>query len=119
MDHTLIDESASFTDAGWGLDRRVSKAVMKLGFVNPTLVQSRAVPLALEGKDLLVRARTGSGKTLAYSMPLLHKILAGVRSRCLTHGPSASEARFQCLPRCLPASTRLPLKSVQKQQIRS
>lgn len=38
-------------------------------------VQSKAIPLALEGKDLLVRARTGSGKTAAFSLPLLHKIL--------------------------------------------
>jgi ATP-dependent RNA helicase DDX56/DBP9 len=38
-------------------------------------VQSKAIPLALEGKDLLVRARTGSGKTAAFGLPLLHKIL--------------------------------------------
>jgi len=38
-------------------------------------VQSKAIPLALQGKDLLVRARTGSGKTAAFSLPLLHKIL--------------------------------------------
>ncbi|KAI9918290.1 hypothetical protein PsorP6_011706 [Peronosclerospora sorghi] len=34
-----------------------------------------AIPLALQGKDLLVRARTGSGKTAAFALPLLHKIL--------------------------------------------
>ena len=58
-----------------GLDSRLTKAVAKCGFVHPTLVQSKSIPLALAGKDLLVRARTGSGKTAAYSLPMLAKIL--------------------------------------------
>ncbi len=37
--------------------------------------QTQAIPLALEGKDLLVKAKTGSGKTAAYAIPMLHKIL--------------------------------------------
>lgn len=44
-------------------------------FVHATLVQVHCIPLALQGKDLLVRARTGSGKTAAFALPLLHKIL--------------------------------------------
>ncbi|DAZ92961.1 TPA: hypothetical protein N0F65_006280 [Lagenidium giganteum] len=44
-------------------------------FVYATLVQVHCIPLAMQGKDLLVRARTGSGKTAAFSLPLLHKIL--------------------------------------------
>ncbi|CAN0290373.1 unnamed protein product, partial [Laminaria digitata] len=38
----------------FGLDRRLMKAVAKIGFVYPTLVQSKCIPLALKGKDLLV-----------------------------------------------------------------
>jgi ATP-dependent RNA helicase DDX56/DBP9 len=52
------------------------KAVSRLGYVYPTLVQARAVPLGLAGKDLLVRAKTGSGKTAAYGLIALHKVLA-------------------------------------------
>ncbi|CAM9713100.1 unnamed protein product, partial [Choristocarpus tenellus] len=59
----------------FGLDRRLIKACAKMGFVYPTLVQSKCIPLALQGKDLLVRARTGSGKTAAFALPLLQKIL--------------------------------------------
>ena len=40
------------------------------------VVQAAGIPKALEGKDLIARARTGSGKTLAYLLPALHKILA-------------------------------------------
>ncbi|KAK5669934.1 hypothetical protein BDV3_004046 [Batrachochytrium dendrobatidis] len=57
------------------LDPRIQRAVAKLGFVQPTLVQAKAIPLALEGKDILARARTGSGKTAAYCIPIIQKIL--------------------------------------------
>mmetsp|Transcript_4140 Transcript_4140/g.5737 ORF Transcript_4140/g.5737 Transcript_4140/m.5737 type:complete len:716 (+) Transcript_4140:181-2328(+) len=59
-----------------GLDVRLRKALSRLGYVRPTLVQSKCLPLAIQsGRDLLVRARTGSGKTLAYCLPILQKIL--------------------------------------------
>ena len=38
--------------------------------------QSKSIPLALEGKDVLVKAKTGSGKTAAYAIPVLHKLLS-------------------------------------------
>ncbi|XP_044737498.1 probable ATP-dependent RNA helicase DDX56 [Chrysoperla carnea] len=57
------------------LDDRILKAIAKLGWVKPTLIQERAIPLLLEGKDVLVRARTGSGKTAAFSIPVIQKIL--------------------------------------------
>ncbi|NWT63496.1 DDX56 helicase, partial [Erythrocercus mccallii] len=58
-----------------GLDARLLRAVAELGWAVPTAIQARAIPLALEGRDLLARARTGSGKTGAYGLPLLHKLL--------------------------------------------
>lgn len=59
-----------------GLDDRLLKAISKLGWKSPTPIQERAIPLALEGKDILARARTGSGKTAAFSIPVIQKILA-------------------------------------------
>uniref|UniRef100_A0A8C2IWP2 Probable ATP-dependent RNA helicase DDX56 n=1 Tax=Cyprinus carpio TaxID=7962 RepID=A0A8C2IWP2_CYPCA len=58
-----------------GLDDRILKALADLGWSQPTLIQEKAIPLALEGKDLLARARTGSGKTAAYAIPLIQRIL--------------------------------------------
>lgn len=46
-----------------------------MGWSRPTLIQEKAIPLALEGKDLLARARTGSGKTAAYAIPMLQLLL--------------------------------------------
>uniref|UniRef100_A0A4X1UBX1 Probable ATP-dependent RNA helicase DDX56 n=1 Tax=Sus scrofa TaxID=9823 RepID=A0A4X1UBX1_PIG len=58
-----------------GLDPRLLQAVTDLGWSRPTLIQEKAIPLALEGKDLLARARTGSGKTAAYAIPMLQLLL--------------------------------------------
>ncbi|KAK2823261.1 hypothetical protein Q7C36_019861 [Tachysurus vachellii] len=58
-----------------GLDDRILKALADLGWAQPTLIQEKAIPLALNGKDLLARARTGSGKTAAYAVPLIQRIL--------------------------------------------
>ena len=58
----LLDEEKTWIQRDFGLDRRLIKALSKLGFTYPTLVQSRCIPIALQGKDVLVRARTGSGQ---------------------------------------------------------
>ncbi|KAL1122839.1 hypothetical protein AAG570_003165 [Ranatra chinensis] len=57
------------------LDERLLKSIAKLGWVEPTLIQERAIPLLLDGKDVLMRARTGSGKTGAFAIPFIQKIL--------------------------------------------
>ncbi|XP_036144787.1 probable ATP-dependent RNA helicase DDX56 isoform X3 [Monomorium pharaonis] len=54
-------------------------AITKLGWMEPTLIQEKAIPLLLEGKDLLIKARTGSGKTAAFTIPLIQKILLNKR----------------------------------------
>jgi len=63
-----------------GIDDRLLKAIAGQGWKEPTLIQEKAIPLALEGKDILARARTGSGKTAAFLIPLLHKILTSKRT---------------------------------------
>ncbi|KAL8847874.1 MAG: hypothetical protein Q9221_007085 [Calogaya cf. arnoldii] len=73
----------------FGLDTRLLQAVVKEGFSAPTLVQSKAIPLVLEGKDVLVRAKTGSGKTAAYLLPILESILRQKAKKTAHNGPSA------------------------------
>jgi len=53
----------------------LQQAIANQGWTEPTLVQERGIPLLLEGKDMLVRARTGSGKTAAFVIPVIQKIL--------------------------------------------
>ncbi|KYQ99970.1 putative RNA helicase [Tieghemostelium lacteum] len=73
ISESLIDLECTFESMG--LDIKILKAVKKMGFQNPTLVQSKSIPLSLQGKDILAKARTGSGKTAAYSIPIIQKIL--------------------------------------------
>ncbi|EEQ87489.1 ATP-dependent RNA helicase DBP9 [Blastomyces dermatitidis ER-3] len=57
------------------LDPRLLQALTQQKFTKPTLIQAEAIPLALDGKDVLARAKTGSGKTAAYLLPILQSIL--------------------------------------------
>ncbi|XP_059157870.1 probable ATP-dependent RNA helicase DDX56 [Physella acuta] len=58
-----------------GIDDRILEAISKLGWSQPTPIQEKAIPLALQGKDILARARTGSGKTAAYAIAVIQKLL--------------------------------------------
>ncbi|MCA0397437.1 MAG: DEAD/DEAH box helicase [Bacteroidetes bacterium] len=61
-----------------GLDDRLVKATAALGFVNPTSIQEKAIPILLAGTtDLIGLAQTGTGKTAAFGLPLLQLIKSG------------------------------------------
>ncbi|KAJ0057487.1 hypothetical protein NL108_009216, partial [Boleophthalmus pectinirostris] len=74
----MAEERLQFHEMG--LDDRVLKAIADLGWSQPTLIQEKAIPLALVGKDLLARARTGSGKTAAYAIPVIQRLLNSKQS---------------------------------------
>ncbi len=71
-------EQASFL--GLGIAPNILAALDKLGFKNPTPIQARSIPPALEGKDLIGLAQTGTGKTLAFGVPLVQAALSGKKS---------------------------------------
>jgi ATP-dependent RNA helicase RhlE len=52
----------------------ILKAVREQGYETPTAIQAQAIPLVLEGHDLLGGAQTGTGKTAAFTLPLLHRL---------------------------------------------
>ena len=49
----------------------ITRVLQEIGFVEPTEIQTRAMPPILEGKDVVASAETGSGKTAAYALPLI------------------------------------------------
>ncbi|KAJ7791648.1 P-loop containing nucleoside triphosphate hydrolase protein [Mycena olivaceomarginata] len=79
-DPRLVDSKATFASFSHILDTRILRALADMGFARPTLVQAKAIPLALESRDILARARTGSGKTAAYCVPVVQKILSAKSS---------------------------------------
>ena len=66
------EELPAFSELG--LSEAIAKAVSELGFESPTPIQARAIPLLLEGHDLLGQAQTGTGKTAAFALPLLQRL---------------------------------------------
>ncbi|MFZ3159557.1 MAG: DEAD/DEAH box helicase, partial [Rhodoferax sp.] len=59
----------------------IIKAVLEQGYETPTPIQAQAIPVVLEGHDLLGGAQTGTGKTAAFVLPMLHKLSAAVAPR--------------------------------------
>ena len=59
-----------------GLAPALNEALSRAGFTKPTPIQNQAIPLALEGNDILGLAQTGTGKTLAFGLPLIEHLLA-------------------------------------------
>ncbi len=58
-----------------GLAPQILKALSEFGYTTPTPIQAQAIPLVLEGRDLMAGAQTGTGKTAAFALPLLQKLL--------------------------------------------
>ena len=56
------------------ISKDLLKSLTDMGFEEPTPIQQQAVPVALEGKDLIGQAQTGTGKTAAFGLPMLNKI---------------------------------------------
>ncbi|OGS99617.1 MAG: ATP-dependent RNA helicase [Gallionellales bacterium RIFCSPLOWO2_12_FULL_59_22] len=65
--------TVSFADLN--LAPEILKALTESGYVTPTPVQAQAIPVVLEGRDLMAGAQTGTGKTAAFVLPILQKLL--------------------------------------------
>ncbi len=57
-----------------GLSQQRVQCLEKLGFSEPTPIQVQAIPILLEGKDIIGQAQTGTGKTAAFALPILERI---------------------------------------------
>jgi ATP-dependent RNA helicase RhlE len=57
-----------------GLSAEILRAVVDQGYTEPTPIQSQAIPLILEGKDIMGGAQTGTGKTAGFTLPMLQRL---------------------------------------------
>jgi superfamily II DNA/RNA helicase len=56
------------------LDPKINQVLQEIGFEVPTPIQMMAIPMILQGRDILASAQTGTGKTAAFMLPALHKL---------------------------------------------
>lgn len=62
----------TFSDVG--LSNQLLRSISNMGFEEPTPIQEQAIPLGLEGRDIIGQAHTGTGKTAAFGIPLVERI---------------------------------------------
>jgi len=62
--------------SGLGIDPKILGVLTSLQYLIPTPIQHKAIPVALEGKDIIGVAQTGTGKTLAFAVPIIQRLSA-------------------------------------------
>jgi ATP-dependent RNA helicase DeaD len=70
------------------IEDSLKNSLDKMKFTKPTPIQAMAIPVALEGKDVLGTAQTGTGKTLAFSIPLINKLILDKNAFALVMCPT-------------------------------
>ncbi len=65
------------------IENKLKNSIKYSNFITPTPIQSQAIPIALEGKDVLGTAQTGTGKTLAFTIPLINKLIINKNAMAL------------------------------------
>jgi len=74
MSEEKIDAGVSFAELD--LAPEVLHAVLDAGYTHPTPIQQQAIPLAMEGRDLIGLAQTGTGKTAGFTLPIVHNLIS-------------------------------------------
>jgi ATP-dependent RNA helicase RhlE len=92
---TTVQASHALTFQALNLAAPILRAIQDAGYDKPTPIQAQAIPLVLQGGDLLAGAQTGTGKTAGFTLPILHllsqapaKPLTKGRPRCLMLTPT-------------------------------
>ncbi len=76
------------TFESFGLPEALNKALARMQYTTPTPIQTQAIPLAMEGRDLMGTAQTGTGKTAAFGIPMLAKLISSPRGSALVLTPT-------------------------------
>ena len=70
------------------IENKLKRSIELAEFRTPTPIQSKSIPISLEGKDVLGTAQTGTGKTLAFTIPMLNKLLKDKQAMALIICPT-------------------------------
>lgn len=81
-------QNSNFNFNGLGIAPKIIETLLHLKFHTPTPIQNKAIPVALEGKDLIGIAQTGTGKTMAFMIPTVQHLAAQDRTCALVLVPT-------------------------------
>jgi len=73
MENNSLPQNPGLNFDGLGVAPKLLELLDKMRFTTPTPIQQKAIPHALEGKDLIGIAQTGTGKTLAFALPMIQR----------------------------------------------
>lgn len=73
MKETSTDTVTSFSS--FGLHPDLLSSILAAGYSTPTPIQAQALPVVMQGRDVMGAAQTGTGKTAAFSLPILHRLM--------------------------------------------
>jgi ATP-dependent RNA helicase RhlE len=88
---TVYQPVHTFED--FAINPHIKVNLTRLGYSVPTPIQDQAIPMALEGKDVIGLANTGTGKTAAFGVPILNRLSAEQHSRALIIAPTRELAQ--------------------------
>ncbi len=111
MVETAERESPEHLFAEFAIDPRIKENIKKKGYIEPTPIQDRIIPRALEGKDVVGIAETGTGKTAAFLIPLINNVLRNPKSNVIIVAPTR-ELALQIEEEFLDFATGLKITAV-------
>ena len=99
--------------SNYNLNEVLNKSLKNINFTNPTPIQEKAIPIALQGEDVLGLAQTGTGKTASFMLPILEKLSKGPlrKVRALVIAPTRELAE-QIHQSSISLSKHMRIKSV-------
>lgn len=86
VDEEVFVPKHSFTD--FAVSRSLHENLAKKGITIPSPIQDQAIPLGLEGRDIIGIANTGTGKTIAFAVPVIQKLVNDRNARALIVAPT-------------------------------
>ena len=73
-DHGVPDQDAGMAFQDAAIDEDILRAVLSMGFETMSPIQEKAIPVMLEGRDIIGQAQTGTGKTAAFGIPMIQRV---------------------------------------------
>jgi ATP-dependent RNA helicase DeaD len=101
----IISTSTEVKFSDFQIPEFLVHSLQKSGITNPSPVQEKSIPLALEGKDILASAQTGTGKTIAFLLPIITRMIEDEESNAIVLAPTrelavqVKESAFKLIPR--------------------